>query len=245
MNLSSLSVVVPAHNEAHRLGASLARLLEWLPAHVQSFEIVVVDDGSTDGTADVARAAADPRVRLVVRDQRGGKGAAVRSGIETARLEWTLVVDADLSIPIEELARLEPRAADHQIVIGSKWSEGAETSYPPLRRLLSLLSRWVVAVFVVPGFKDTQCGFKLFRTDVARSLFACQLLTGYGFDFEILYLARRFGYAVAEVAIRCKHTQGGQVALGSYWRTLLELATVVAHKLRGSYPARPPAPGTR
>ncbi len=234
--LQDLTVVIPAHNEAGRLPATLRRIDAYLAARPEPHEIVVVDDGSADGTADAARALELDAVRVVVRDARGGKGAAVRTGVESASFGWVLVVDADGSIPIDQLERLERETAAHPIVIGSKWAPGAEASYPWKRRLLSAVARGLVGLFVVGGFRDTQCGFKLFRAAVARDLFAHQRLTGYGYDFEVLFLARRFGHAVAEVPIRCEHRAGGKVQLASYWRTLLELGTVAWGRALGRYP---------
>lgn len=231
-----LTVVVPAFNEARRIGPTLERLLAWLPGHSERSEVLVVDDGSTDGTGDLVEREFAGRVRLVRRPRRGGKGAAVRSGVEAARGTWILLADADLSIPIEELEKLAPFAADHPVVIGSKRAPGSDLAYPPLRRMLGGVGQKLIAAFVVSGFHDTQCGFKLFRADVAKELFALQKLDGFGYDFEVLFLARRYGHPVREVPVRCAHQLGSTVRLKSYWTVLVEVFTVVSNRLRGVYP---------
>ena len=238
MSVRDLSIVVPAYNEARRIGTTLERLLAYGKGRFDRLEVLVVDDGSDDATADVVERAASDVVRLVRRPRRGGKGAAVRSGVEAARGKWILVADADLSIPIEELEKLAAFAGDHPIVIGSKRAPGSDLEYPPVRRFLGGLGQKLIALFVVSGFHDTQCGFKLFRADVARELFARQRIDGFGFDFEVLFLARKYDHAVREVPVRCAHQLGGSVRLKSYWTVLTEIFAVTWNRVRGRYPDR-------
>lgn len=251
MHVRELTVVVPAYNEARRIDASIEKLLAWLPAHVARFEIVVVDDGSTDGTgkqveerfgggsegaAGGSSGANPPRVRVQRRSFRGGKGAAVRAGVKAAKHAWILMVDADLSIPIAELLVLDEASRRAPIVIGSKRAPGSAIRYPPLRRFVGGLGQRLISTFVVRGFHDTQCGFKLYRADVARELFGASRIDGFGFDFEVLFLARRAGYAVEEVPVAVEHQLGSSVRVSSYLAVLNEVARVTCWRLLGRYP---------
>jgi dolichyl-phosphate beta-glucosyltransferase len=201
-------------------------------------EVLVVDDGSTDGTGEHVKQRFGDRVSVLRRAARSGKGAAIRAGVAAVRTTWLLFADADLSIPIEEIELFEPFTKEFAIVIGSKRAPGADVQYPPLRRFLGGVGQNLVSLFVVSGFRDTQCGFKLFRTDVAQELFRAQKIDGFGFDFEVLYLAKRLGHRVAEVPIRCEHQIGGTVRLRTYLTVLAEIGTIVWNRMRGVYPRR-------
>lgn len=238
MLVRDLTVLLPAYNEALRIEGTLDKVLAWLPSRVARFEVIVVDDGSGDGTADVVERRYGSRVRVVKRPRRGGKGAAIKSGVMAAKGEWILFSDADFSIPIDELEKLAARTSEAPIVIGSKRAPGSDLEYPKLRNMLGQVGNLLVSTCVVSGFHDTQCGFKLYRADVARELFAHQRLEGFGFDFEVLMLARRMGHAVVEVPIRCAHKIGGSVRLSTYLAVLKEVGIVLANKLLGRYPRR-------
>ncbi len=234
--IRDLTIVVPAFNEARRIEATVEKILAWSAANLDRLELLVVDDGSTDGTADLVERRFGDRLRVLRRPQRGGKGAAVRTGVLAATRPWLLFADADLSIPIEEMAKLGARSAEAPIVIGSKRAPGNDIVYPKMRRLLGSLGGLVVSLLVVPGFHDTQCGFKLYRTDVAQDLFRVARIDGFGFDFEVLYLARRYGHRVVEVPVRVEHQLGSTVRAGSYLQVLREALQVSWNKLRGVYP---------
>lgn len=233
-----ITIVVPAYNEARRIVPSLEKILAFLPAHFAASEVLLVDDGSQDGTANLVEARFGDRVRVLRQPRRRGKGAAVSAGILAARKPWVLFVDADLSIPIEESLELCARAHLAPIVIGSKRAPGSEIEYPLARRLLGGIGQSMISLFVVGGFKDTQCGIKLYRTDVAQELFALSRIDGFGFDFEVLFLARRLGWDVLEIPIHCQHKIGGTVRLQTYFRVLSEVARVTSYRLRGLYPKR-------
>ena len=233
-----LAVVVPAYNEAERIGPSLEKILAFLPTQFASSEVLLVDDGSTDGTADLVEKRFGGQVKVVRRPRRSGKGSAVRTGVLAAAKDWILFVDADLSIPIEETLVLCREADRAPVVIGSKRAPGSETEYPPLRRFLGGIGNLVISLFVVSGFRDTQCGIKLFRGDVGKELFGLSRIDGFGFDFEVLFLARRLGWNVLEVPIHCQHKIGGTVRLRTYLRVLSEVARVTSYRLRGLYPRR-------
>ncbi len=235
--IRDLTIVLPAYNEALRIEATIAKILAYAESHFDTLELIVVDDGSADGTGDLVERKFAGRVK-VLRRPNGGKGAAVRMGVLAATRPWTLFADADLSIPIEEIGKLSLRTHEAPIVIGSKRAPGGSIVYPKFRLFLGAIGGFVISTLVVRGFHDTQCGFKLYRTDVAKELFGVNKLDGFGFDFEVLYLARRFGHRAIEVPVRVEHQLGSTVRATSYLRVLLEAVQVFSNKLTGAYPPR-------
>lgn len=236
MPVRELTIVIPAFDEVRRIEPTLEKILAYLPGPFDAAEVLVVDDGSTDGTGDLVRSRFGGKVGLVRREQRGGKGAAIRAGVAAAKKPWVLFVDADLSIPIEEAASLAAQANGAPIVIGSKRAPGSRVEYPGVRRVLGGIGQLLISTFVVSGFGDTQCGFKLYRTDVARELFGHARIDGFGFDFELLFLARRLGYPVIEVPVSGAHRLGSTVRPGTYLRVLAEVARLCTYRARGLYP---------
>lgn len=215
-----LSIVIPAYNEQARLPATLQAVLDYLERRQNGgFEILVVDDGSTDSTAAVAEQFRryHPEVRLLRNPGNRGKGYSVRHGMLKASGDWILFTDADLSAPIEECDKLRQAAERHSaaVAIGSRaldrsligvhqprWREWAG-------RVFNLLMRLLVGL----PFRDTQCGFKLFRRDAAQALFSRQRIERFGFDVEILYLARKLGFKAVEVPVRWNHAEGTRVSM--------------------------------
>lgn len=213
----SLSIVVPAYNESLRLGTTLERLEQWRRTQApRAIDIVVVDDGSRDATVAVAEAMRERAGGIeVLRAGRNlGKGAAVRRGVLQARGDYILFSDADLSTPIEEVARLEEALAHGaDLAIGSRALPGSDVARRqawPREMMGRTFNRFVQAL-VFRGVRDTQCGFKLFRAEVAHDLFARQRIDGFAFDVEILYLARQSGYRVAEVPVRWLNDEASRV----------------------------------
>ena len=212
-----LSVVVPAYNEAERLGASLTRMTAYFQAQPYDYEILIVDDGSTDATQDVARkfADADPRVRLLSYAPNRGKGHAVRYGMLRATGQRVLFCDADLATPIEEVEKLSAALdAGADIAIGSRDVKGSELlkRQSPLRELGGRAFNQMVQVLAVPGIHDTQCGFKLFTQSASQRIFSLCQVDHFAFDVEMLYLAVKFlGLRVAEVPVRWAHQEGSKV----------------------------------
>jgi len=201
----ALSIVIPAYNEAERIGATLERIGAWLDEQGRAAEIVVVDDGSQDATCDVVRehAARDARLRLAENGSNRGKGYSVAHGVREARGEWVLFSDADLSTPIEELLKLETALGDAPIAIGSRALPDSDLKkrQPFYREMMGRTFNLLVQTLVFPGIQDTQCGIKLFRADVAKQLFEIRTLDGFAFDVEVLFLARREGYSVQEIPV--------------------------------------------
>lgn len=239
---ADLTVVVPAYNEEHRLRPTLDAICAYLRADPErwgDWELIVVDDGSTDGTAAVAAEAAsdEPRVHVLTSDENRGKGHALRLGVLASYGRRVLVTDADLATPIEELDALdellseEDGAYDHEYgpataaVIGSRAlpDSRVEVRQRPVREWLGRLGNRLIRLVAVRGIHDTQCGFKLFDGDKARAAFAASRLDGWGIDVEILRHFRRAGWPVAEVPVRWSHQSGSKVRPADYGRVLLEL----------------------
>jgi dolichyl-phosphate beta-glucosyltransferase len=199
-----LSIIIPAHNEESRLIPGLESIRAFLDTQTYDAEVLVVENGSRDRTAEIAQeyAEAHPFVRVMRVDTRG-KGLAVKAGMLAARGEWRFSCDADLSMPIEELPRfLPPKNEGAPIIIASREGEGSQrVNEPPYRHFMGRINNTLIKLLALPGFEDTQCGFKMFRAAEAEDLFGVQLMSGIGFDVEILYVADKRGYAVKEVPI--------------------------------------------
>ena len=231
---TDLSVVIPAYNEATRIERSLERTRAFLDARRESWEIVVVDDGSTDETAVIAQrlvdADASGRLRLIRCDQNRGKGGALRTGMAATKGRRVLMMDADLATPIEELDRLAS-ALDRgaKVAVGSRAvAESEITRAQSWLRVVSgrLGNLWIRSV-AVPGVHDTQCGFKLFEGDVGRRLFSMSKENRFGIDIEILCLARRrLKVEIAEVGIKWQHQTGSKVRFRDYFDVLLKVPSI-------------------
>ena len=199
-----LSIIIPAHNEAERLPPSLAKIDAFLSEQAYEAEVLVVENGSSDQTLEVARsfAATLPYLRVFHEKERG-KGLAVKRGMREAFGDYRFLCDADLSMPIEQVNRfLPPELNPVDVAIGSREIQGSNRFNEPvyrhyLGRIFNTMVRWLV----LPGLQDTQCGFKCFRAEVAEAVFPLQTMSGMSFDAEVLFIARKKGYHVEEVAI--------------------------------------------
>jgi glycosyltransferase involved in cell wall biosynthesis len=241
--LGSISVVIPAYNEESRLPATLRSVVSFLRAGPwASWEVLIVNDGSRDATAAVAgeAAAANPCVRLLNNPGNRGKGYSVRRGMLEARGDWVLFSDADLSAPIEELNTLIDAAAKQgaAVAIGSRALDRGLIQVHQSRfrenagRIFNLLMRAVTGL----PFADTQCGFKLFERQAAREIFRRQRIERWGFDAEILFIARRLGYRAIEAPVRWSHSEGTKVSMfRDSVNMFLDLARIRWNQLRGSY----------
>jgi dolichyl-phosphate beta-glucosyltransferase len=201
-----LSVVIPAYNEEQRLPRTIEHIERYLDGRGVNYELILVDDGSADGTRRVMdeAAARNPRVRLEALPSNRGKGRALAAGVAVARGDEVLVTDADLSTPIEELEKLEAALkAGAGVAIGSRSVKGSriEIQQPIYRVLMGKAFNLIVQIALLPGIWDTQCGFKLFRADVAQPVFAALTTDGFGYDPEVLFLAKRRGVRIAEVPV--------------------------------------------
>ena len=199
-----LSIVIPAYNEEGRLPKTLPAVAQFLLSQAYKAEVLVVDDGSSDTTAEiVTRVSQDyPFVRLL-QPGRGGKGHAVKAGMLAAQGEYVFFGDADWAMPVSELPKfLPPQQNGFQLAIGSREGKGAvRYDEPGYRHLMGRVFNFLVKVLAVPGFEDTQCGFKCFHHSVVQDLFSHQTINGFGFDVEVLYIAQKRGYNIVEVPI--------------------------------------------
>jgi dolichyl-phosphate beta-glucosyltransferase len=233
-------VVIPAYNEERRLGPSLGKLLRYLKARRRPFELLVVDDGSSDGTAPLVRKMMkkEPRLRLLMNGGNRGKGASVRHGVQKARGGQILMTDADLSTPIGELSALEAALKKSDIAIGSRaLNRGRITRrQPAYRELAGRFFNLMVRSITVKGISDTQCGFKLFRAEAAKSVFALQRVPRFGFDVEALYLAKKMGLRVAEISVAWEKSPETKVRpVRDGVRAFLDLALIRFYDWRGYY----------
>jgi glycosyltransferase involved in cell wall biosynthesis len=241
--LPYISIVIPAYNEEARLPATLAAVLSYLAARGwPDGEVLVVDDGSLDSTAAVAAQfqAQHPGVRLLQNPGNRGKGYSVRHGMLESRGEWVLFTDADHSVPIEKLDKLLDalRAQQAAVAIGSRALD---------RSLIAVHQSWFretagriynLLMGLVTGlhFADTQCGFKLFQGAAAREIFRRQRIERWGFDAEVLFIARQLGYKTVEVPVRWSHSQGTKVSMfRDSLSMFLDLLRIRWNQLRGRY----------
>lgn len=221
-----LSVVIPAFNEALRLGATLEKVTSFLDLRRAPYEVLVVDDGSSDQTAQVGAGFVSKGVRVIRLPSNQGKGAATRQGVLESRGNRVLLSDADLSTPIEDLEKLEARLAEAPVVIGSRAVSGARITrrQPFYREIMGKTFNKLLRLFGVRGINDTQCGFKLLEGDLARELFAALVTSGFAFDVELLWLVRRAGHLIVEEGVTWENSDGSTVdPLTDPPRMLLEI----------------------
>ena len=203
MSAVELSVVIPAYNEASRLGESLARVLTYLERRGTPFEVLVIDDGSADSTASIAREYAHRGVWLLELARNRGKGAALRHGVVASCGSKVLLCDADLSTPIEEIERLEPWLERADVILGSRSvaDSRVELRQPWHRQTMGKVFNLLIRILGIGDFRDTQCGFKLVAGDVARRLFPRFVVDRFAYDVELLWEARRQGFRIVEVGV--------------------------------------------
>lgn len=241
----TLSIVLPAYNEAARIGASLDRITDYAQRHPWTVEVVVVNDGSTDNTADIVRQYGEryPWLRLIENPGNRGKGFSVRNGMLHARGDILLFSDADLSSPIEEADKLIAAIqGGADVAIGSRWVRKELQVVPqPLRRqVLGRLFNLALRLVLGLNFKDTQCGFKAFRRSAAELVFTQQQIETWGFDPELLYLARKANLRIVEVAVYWAHAEGTRLhPLRDGIRMFAQLFQIRWNAITGKYHARP------
>lgn len=250
-NEAFLSIVIPAYNEEARLPQALERIATYATARAWPIELLVVDDGSRDRTAAIAEQAARqwPALHVLANPGNRGKGYSVRNGMLHATGKIALFTDADLSAPIEEADHLvKALEAGNDVAIGSRGlrPELIEVHQSWMRETAGKTFNLLVRLIAGLPFRDTQCGFKAFRIEAARAIFSRQQTEGFGFDVEILYLAHKLGYRVAEVPVRWSHSEGTKLSVfGDSIRMFTDLLRIRWMDLRGRYDRCQSAVGSR
>ncbi len=239
MSQPLLSLIIPAYNEESRLPSTLERIFAFLAEQPYSAEVLIVENGSQDRTLEIAQDYARQLDCLRVFSLKArGKGRAVQHGMLHAAGDFCFMCDADLSMPVEEINRfLPPVLEDFDIAIASREAPGAiRFNEPAYRHLVGRIFNQMIRAVALPGLQDTQCGFKCFRREVARQVFARQTLTGWSFDVEVLYIARRRGYRIVEVPIHWYFNPDSKVrVLRDATRMALDLVTIRLNARRGVY----------
>jgi len=211
-----LSIIIPAHNEAKRLPPSLEKIDAFLQKQAYASEVIVVENGSADGTFEIARDFEQRMTYLrVFHEEDRGKGLAIKRGMLESRGKYRFLCDADLSMPIEQVNRfLPPRLETVDVAIGSREVVGSKRfNEPPYRHFIGRIFNTMVRWLLLPGLQDTQCGFKCFRDEVVEMVFPLQRLDGMSFDAEVLFIARKKGFKIVEVPIDWYHDPDSRVRL--------------------------------
>jgi len=234
-----LSIIIPAYNEEMRLPDTLEKTAAFLETQPFTSEILVIENGSTDRTLEIAQTFAS-RFSFItaVHEEGRGKGLAVRRGMLEASGEYRFMCDADLSMPIEEVVRfLPPQTTSADVVIGSREAPGAKRyNEPNSRHIGGRMVNLVIRVLALPGLQDTQCGFKMFRAEPARELFSRQTMTGWSFDIELLFIARRRGCTIKEIGIPWYYSEFSHVSpVKDALRMLVDIGKMWLNVVRGRY----------
>jgi dolichyl-phosphate beta-glucosyltransferase len=236
-----LSVIIPAYNEEKRIGKTLSAICAYLAGKTYEWEVIVVDNRSKDRTARVVAESMEtcPRIKIVP-ETRGGKGYAVCAGMVVAQGAYRLMMDADNSTSIDHLDAMMPyMSKGYDVVIGSLAVKGAKVMHggeePLWRVILGKLGNKWIQVFAVWGVNDTQRGFKVFSEKAAKDIFPRVTIGGWGFDIEVLALARMYGYNIKEVPVTWNNDPDSKVTIWTYPKVLLETLNVFWNRIRGVY----------
>ncbi|PIS42879.1 MAG: hypothetical protein COT24_01205 [Candidatus Kerfeldbacteria bacterium CG08_land_8_20_14_0_20_40_16] len=231
-----ISLVIPVYNEEKRIRKSLAEILPYLNHTLPDYEIIFVDDGSTDQTLPILEQYQNEHFQIIKNDRNYGKGYSVKQGMLKARFTVVLFSDADFSTPIEDLEKLLPYLKEYDIVIGSRGMKESQVSVhqPFYKEWLGKLGNKFIQLLIVPGIKDTQCGFKMFKKETLI-IFRKQTIERWGFDFEILMLAKRMGFKIKEVPVKWRNDFRSKVRFFDYLKTLGELLKIKWNILTNKY----------
>ena len=235
-----LSVIIPAYNEEDRLPLTLVDVDRHLSTVEYTYEILVVNDGSSDDTIQVVERFKKliPNLRLIDQEPNQGKGEAVRRGMLEANGEYRLFMDADNSTSVDQFEKIIPYLKEgYKVVIGSRTLKESRLSPPEgiIKQILGKAGNLFIQLLVLPGIWDTQCGFKCFSEDAAVKVFNLQRIKGWGFDVEILALAKRLGYKIKQIPVVWVNDTASHVGLMAYVNTLIETVKIRVWLWRGVY----------
>jgi dolichyl-phosphate beta-glucosyltransferase len=238
-----ISIIIPAYNEENRLPRALEQIFTFLEKQTFAFEVVVVENGSVDRTLEIANEFAKNKPNLlVIHEDAKGKGIAVKRGVLAAHGEYRFICDTDLSMPIEEITKFyPPKLDDFDIAIGSREAQGSiRYDEPSYRHVGGRLVNLLIRMLILPGFQDTQCGFKCFRAESTKILFEQQTLFGWSFDIELLYLARKKNLRIKEVPINWYFDADSKVnAIRDALRMISDIFQIHLNSMRGRYDLNP------
>jgi dolichyl-phosphate beta-glucosyltransferase len=224
--MPELSIVIPCYNEEKRISKTLLQNIEFLNEKNIDFEIITVDDGSADDSVQVIEKI--PNVKIVKHEKNQGKGAAVKAGVINSTGDFILFADADNSTPIEELEKFWRKRHDYDILIGSRYlpESDIKIKQPWHRNIVTFLGNKMIRIILGLKYKDTQCGFKLFKKNIAKELFSMQTIDRWGFDIEILYLAKKKKYSVKEIPVSWINSPDSKVKSFDFLKTFGELLKI-------------------
>ncbi|MDH4358402.1 MAG: glycosyltransferase family 2 protein [Candidatus Berkelbacteria bacterium] len=227
--MKSLSVVIPTYNERKRLPKTIAEVEKYLLDNCPDSEVIISEAGSTDGTVNyIKNLKLRVPLRLVIAPEREGKGMGVKRGILESKKDWVLFMDADNSTRLSEIEKFVSLQDEFDVIIGSRYAGIVQKVKQNLvRRTVSRLGAFSVRVITGLGYKDTQCGFKMFSKEAAKKIFSNLSTEGWGFDVEVLLLAKKFSFKVAEVGVSWSDAEGSHLRSGQdSWRTFLEVLKI-------------------
>lgn len=233
-----ITVVIPAYNEAKRIPTTLREISRYFEQKKLTYEILVIDDGSSDETGRIVGQLSIPNSRVLNYGANRGKGFAVNFGVQAAEGQWILIADADNSTPIDQFDRLWRETDKDRVIIGSRYLGGSSITVRQslLRVILGRLGNLLVQLLLLPGIKDSQCGFKLFEAGAAKKIFALQTIWRWGFDMEVLRIAKEQGLKIKEVPITWRNDDQSRIQSSRVFvKTLGELLTIKKNSLLGHY----------
>lgn len=233
-----LSIIVPVYNEEKRLEKGIAEIVRFIDSQKFQTELLVVNDGSKDKTLKLLKNLKHPSFKLISYKKNQGKGFAVKEGMKTARGDWRIFIDIDLSTPMSEFSKFLPHLKKFHVIIGSRKTKNSEilVHQPLLREKLGAVFTWLSSTFLGVGVSDFTCGFKLFSKKAAMEIFSIQDLKGWGFDSEIMFLAQKKGFPIKEIPVKWSNdSQTRVVLLKDIFQSLLELLKIRYNHLIGKY----------